>query len=52
MSAQTSQPYNPFRVAQQQLDEAAQLLQLEPAVHRIVALADARTARHSAGAHG
>lgn len=36
MSAQTSQSYNPFRVAQQQLDEAARLLQLEPAVHELL----------------
>lgn len=36
MSAQTSQPYNPFRVAQQQLDEAAQLLQLDAAVHELL----------------
>ncbi|MEW6179120.1 MAG: Glu/Leu/Phe/Val dehydrogenase [Chloroflexota bacterium] len=36
MSGQTSQPYNPFRVAQQQLDEAARLLQLDPAVHELL----------------
>lgn len=36
MSGQTSQPYNPFRVAQQQLDEAARLLQLESAVHELL----------------
>ncbi len=37
MSAQSSQPYyNPFRVAQQQLDEAARFLQLDAAVHELL----------------
>jgi len=36
MSASSSQPYNPFRVAQQQLDEAARLLQLDAAVHELL----------------
>lgn len=29
-------PYNPFQVAQQQLDEAAEILQLDPAVHEFL----------------
>jgi glutamate dehydrogenase (NAD(P)+) len=29
-------PYNPFEVAQRQLDEAAELLQLDPAVHELL----------------
>ncbi|GIV63460.1 MAG: Glu/Leu/Phe/Val dehydrogenase [Chloroflexota bacterium] len=32
----SSSPYNPFRVAQQQLDEAARLLQLDAAVHELL----------------
>ena len=32
----SSNPYNPFQVAQQQLDEAAQILQLDPAVHEFL----------------
>ncbi|MEJ5201053.1 MAG: Glu/Leu/Phe/Val dehydrogenase [Anaerolineales bacterium] len=32
----TSSAYNPFRVAQQQLDEAARILQLDPAVHEFL----------------
>ncbi len=32
----TSSAYNPFRVAQQQLDEAAKILQLDPAVHEFL----------------
>ncbi|RPI33144.1 MAG: Glu/Leu/Phe/Val dehydrogenase [Chloroflexota bacterium] len=32
----SQKPYNPFEVAQHQLDEAAELLQLDPAVHELL----------------
>ena len=35
-SAQPPKKFNPFEMAQQQLDEAAELLQLDPAVHELL----------------
>lgn len=35
-SPQSKKPFNPFEMAQQQLDEAAALLQLDPAVHELL----------------
>jgi glutamate dehydrogenase (NAD(P)+) len=32
----SNKPFNPFEMAQQQLDEAAELLQLDPAVHELL----------------
>jgi glutamate dehydrogenase (NAD(P)+) len=32
----TKTPVNPFEMAQRQLDEAAELLQLDPAVHELL----------------
>lgn len=32
----TTKPFNPFEMAQRQLDEAAELLQLDPAVHELL----------------
>ncbi len=33
---QSTTQFNPFAMAQQQLDEAAELLQLDPAVHELL----------------
>jgi len=35
-SPQPPKPFNPFEMAQQQLDEAAEMLQLDPAVHELL----------------
>jgi glutamate dehydrogenase (NAD(P)+) len=35
-TAQLTKAFNPFEMAQQQLDEAAELLQLDPAVHELL----------------
>jgi len=35
-TAQTRKAFNPFEMAQRQLDEAAELLQLDPAVHELL----------------
>lgn len=34
--SQSTTQFNPFAMAQQQLDEAAELLQLDPAVHELL----------------
>lgn len=34
--ASDSKPFNPFEMAQRQLDEAAELLQLDPAIHELL----------------
>ena len=36
-----SEELNPFEIAQRQLDEAAEILELEPAIHAFAALAHA-----------
>jgi glutamate dehydrogenase (NAD(P)+) len=36
MSKSSDKPFNPFEMAQRQLDEAAELLQLDPAIHELL----------------